>query len=118
MEACSNRFNSAVCRSFSPYLRMLGGYSAATVGLLMAPRGVGTMIAMLVAGRLSSPDPRLIDAHGYHDARLFALERELLDTGASVATLTMTTVLLLSVLQLLIMRRPDLPTARANRAMP
>ena len=44
-----------------PYLQSLGGYSVTDAGLLMAPRGVGTMIAMLIAGRLSSRmDPRLL----------------------------------------------------------
>ena len=42
-----------------PYLQNLGGYSVTDAGLLMAPRGVGTMIAMMIAGRLSSHvDPR------------------------------------------------------------
>ncbi|MGE3709047.1 MAG: DHA2 family efflux MFS transporter permease subunit [Hyphomicrobiaceae bacterium] len=42
-----------------PYLESLGGYSITQTGLLMAPRGAGTMLAMLLAGRLSSRiDPR------------------------------------------------------------
>ena len=42
-----------------PYLQNLGGYSITQTGLLMAPRGAGTMLAMLLAGRLSSRiDPR------------------------------------------------------------
>ena len=36
-----------------PYLQNLGGYSITTTGLLMAPRGAGTMLAMLIAGRLT-----------------------------------------------------------------
>jgi DHA2 family multidrug resistance protein len=44
-----------------PYLQHLGGYSISETGLLMAPRGVGTMVAMMIAGRLSGRfDPRLI----------------------------------------------------------
>jgi MFS transporter, DHA2 family, multidrug resistance protein len=44
-----------------PYLQNLGGYSITSTGLLMAPRGVGTMVAMLIAGRLTSRvDPRLL----------------------------------------------------------
>jgi DHA2 family multidrug resistance protein len=35
-----------------PYLQSLMGYPVVTTGLLMAPRGVGTLIAMLVVGRL------------------------------------------------------------------
>ena len=44
----------------APYLQNLAGYPVFTAGLLMAPRGVGTMIAMLVAGRIANrADPRL-----------------------------------------------------------
>ncbi len=44
-----------------PYLQSLGGYSVTDAGLLMAPRGVGTMVAMMIAGRLSNRmDPRLL----------------------------------------------------------
>ena len=42
-----------------PYLQNLGGYSVTDTGLLMAPRGLGTMIAMVFAGRLAyKTDPR------------------------------------------------------------
>jgi DHA2 family multidrug resistance protein len=45
----------------APYLENLAGYPVLTAGLLMAPRGVGTMVAMMVAGRLTNRvDPRLI----------------------------------------------------------
>ncbi|MCS0504168.1 DHA2 family efflux MFS transporter permease subunit [Ancylobacter sp. GSK1Z-4-2] len=44
----------------APYLQRLSGYPVQTAGLLMAPRGFGTMMAMMVAGRLvSRVDPRL-----------------------------------------------------------
>jgi len=47
--------------SASPYLQNLGGYSITSTGLLMAPRGLGTMLAMVLAGRLTSRvDPRLL----------------------------------------------------------
>ncbi len=36
-----------------PYLENLAGYSVTQTGLLMAPRGVGTMISMVFAGRLA-----------------------------------------------------------------
>ena len=39
----------------APYLQTLAGYPVSTAGLLMAPRGVGTMVAMMVAGRLDEP---------------------------------------------------------------
>jgi DHA2 family multidrug resistance protein len=45
----------------APYLQNLGGYSVSQAGLLMVPRGVGTMMAMMVAGRLVNRiDPRLV----------------------------------------------------------
>jgi DHA2 family multidrug resistance protein len=44
-----------------PYLQNLGGYSITDTGLLMAPRGLGTMLAMIAAGRLTNRlDPRLL----------------------------------------------------------
>ncbi len=49
----------------APWLQDLGGYPVETAGLLMAPRGIGTMAAMLIAGRLSSViDPRKLMAFG------------------------------------------------------
>jgi DHA2 family multidrug resistance protein len=43
----------------APYLQNLAGYPVETAGLLMAPRGLGTMAAMMVAGRLANRvDPR------------------------------------------------------------
>lgn len=42
-----------------PYLQNLGGYSVRETGILMAPRGVGTMISMFFVGRLAMMlDPR------------------------------------------------------------
>jgi DHA2 family multidrug resistance protein len=49
----------------APWLETLGGYPVETAGLLLAPRGVGTMLAMLVAGRISNRiDPRVTMAFG------------------------------------------------------
>jgi DHA2 family multidrug resistance protein len=43
----------------APYLQNLAGYPVASAGLVLAPRGIGTMAAMMVAGRLSGKvDPR------------------------------------------------------------
>jgi DHA2 family multidrug resistance protein len=42
----------------TPYLEKLMNYSVLTAGLVLAPRGVGTMVAMLVVGQLI----RLVDA--------------------------------------------------------
>jgi DHA2 family multidrug resistance protein len=45
----------------APYLQNMSGYSVAEAGLLMAPRGVGTMVAMFVAGKLATRfDPRVL----------------------------------------------------------
>ncbi|MCB1488033.1 MAG: MFS transporter, partial [Bauldia sp.] len=44
-----------------PMLQNLFGYPVVTVGLVLAPRGIGTMISMLVVGRLVRLiDPRLL----------------------------------------------------------
>jgi DHA2 family multidrug resistance protein len=49
----------------APYLQVLGGYPVRAAGLTLAPRGIGTMAAMLVAGRLASRvDPRKLMAIG------------------------------------------------------
>jgi DHA2 family multidrug resistance protein len=48
-----------------PFLQNLGGYSVTDTGLLLAPRGVGTMFAMLFAGRLAFRfDPRYLMTGG------------------------------------------------------
>src|SRR5215212_350873 len=45
----------------APYLQTLGDYPVLTAGLLMAPRGLGTMAALVVAGRLADRfDPRAV----------------------------------------------------------
>jgi MFS transporter, DHA2 family, multidrug resistance protein len=44
-----------------PYLQDLGHYSVMQTGLLMTPRGIGTMLVMMIAGRLTRIiDPRLL----------------------------------------------------------
>ncbi len=48
-----------------PYLQSLAGYSVTDTGLLMAPRGVGTMFAMMLVGRLANRvDARMLLAFG------------------------------------------------------
>jgi DHA2 family multidrug resistance protein len=45
----------------TPFLQTLAGYPALNAGVLMAPRGIGVMAAMLVTGRISnSVDPRIL----------------------------------------------------------
>jgi DHA2 family multidrug resistance protein len=49
----------------APWLQNLSNFPVETAGLVLAPRGVGTMAAMLIGGRLSSRiDPRLFIALG------------------------------------------------------
>ncbi len=49
----------------APWLQNLGNYPVETAGLIMAPRGLGTMAAMMLAGRLSNRvDPRKLMAVG------------------------------------------------------
>lgn len=44
-----------------PFLAYLGGYPALTIGLVMAPRGIGMMFSMMMVGRLARRfDPRII----------------------------------------------------------
>ncbi|HSU06231.1 MAG TPA: DHA2 family efflux MFS transporter permease subunit [Acetobacteraceae bacterium] len=42
----------------APWLQGLANYPVATAGLVMAPRGIGTMLAMMFAGRAARLDPR------------------------------------------------------------
>ncbi|MDA8252515.1 MAG: DHA2 family efflux MFS transporter permease subunit [Rhodospirillales bacterium] len=49
----------------APWLQLLGNYPVATAGLVMAPRGIGTMGCMFIAGKLTSRvDPRKIMGFG------------------------------------------------------
>lgn len=49
----------ATAALIAPYLQTLGDYPVFTAGLLMAPRGLGTMAALVIAGRLADRvDPR------------------------------------------------------------
>ena len=49
----------------APWLQVLANYPVATAGLVLAPRGLGTMAAMIISGRLTSKmDPRWLMALG------------------------------------------------------
>jgi DHA2 family multidrug resistance protein len=49
----------------APWLQTLGNYPVATAGLLMAPRGIGNLFTIVLAGRLVSRlDPRWLVAAG------------------------------------------------------
>ena len=44
-----------------PYLQNLGGYSVVQTGLLLGPRGFGTVAAMILVGRIANfTDPRIL----------------------------------------------------------
>jgi DHA2 family multidrug resistance protein len=48
-----------------PFLQNLGGYSVLDTGLLLAPRGLGTMLSMVIIGRIVvRSDPRLFMGFG------------------------------------------------------
>ncbi len=50
----------------TPYLQNLMGYPVLTAGLVLAPRGVGTMVAMMIVGRLINRiDPRIMVFIGF-----------------------------------------------------
>ncbi len=57
----------------TPYLQTLMGYPVVTAGLVMGPRGFGTMVCMFLVGRLiGKVDTRLpaddrASAHGMGD---------------------------------------------------
>ena len=49
----------------TPFLQTLMNYPVLTAGIVLSPRGVGTMIAMLIAGRIiQRVDPRLLILSG------------------------------------------------------
>jgi DHA2 family multidrug resistance protein len=65
MMFCTGLVLQASSTILAPYLQNLAGYPVSTAGLAMAPRGVGTMVAMQVASRLSARvDQRKIMAVG------------------------------------------------------
>ncbi|TCS62545.1 DHA2 family efflux MFS transporter permease subunit [Varunaivibrio sulfuroxidans] len=44
-----------------PFLQTLMGYPVLTIGLVLAPRGIGTMVAMMIVGRIiARVDPRYL----------------------------------------------------------
>ena len=75
----------------APYLENLGNYPVSTAGLIMAPRGIGTMGAMLVAGRLVNKiDARAIMLAGYAmlSLSIFMLEGWTPDVSVGYMTTT------------------------------
>jgi len=61
-----------------PYMQNLMGYPVLEVGIIMAPRGVGTMLSMMIVGRLSNiTDPRVLimTGLGFTTTSLFLMTR-------------------------------------------
>jgi MFS transporter, DHA2 family, multidrug resistance protein len=49
----------------TPWLEVLSNYPVATAGLVMAPRGLGTLVGIIISGRLANRmDPRFLVAGG------------------------------------------------------
>ena len=65
-----------------PMLQSLMGYPIVTVGLVLAPRGLGTMAAMMVVGRLVGKiDPRLLVGFGLSMTALSLYQMTAFDIG-------------------------------------
>ena len=57
----------------APWLQLLGNYPVEVAGLLLAPRGLGTMIAMMISGRLTNK----MDSAVHHGVRRLPAGRSL-----------------------------------------
>src|SRR5690242_17304629 len=77
-----------------PYLQNLSGYSVTDAGLLMAPRGLGTMASMMFAGRaVYKIDPRILMTGGVSSLVWSMWEMAHWTPEVSVTTLTVVTVI-------------------------
>jgi DHA2 family multidrug resistance protein len=77
-----------------PFLQNLMGYPVITTGLVLAPRGVGTMIAMVLVGRLvGRVDARLLMLAGLAATALSLWEMAAFTTDVSEAAIIRTGVL-------------------------
>ena len=64
----------------TPYLQTLMGYPVITAGIVMGPRGLGTMLCMFIVGRLiGKVDTRLLLAVGLGAHRLGDVRHDRLD---------------------------------------
>ena len=76
-----------------PFLQNLMGYPVMTTGLLLAPRGVGTMISMILVGRLiGRVDIRLLILFGIGLTAYSLWEMAAFTTEVSVSTIVWTGV--------------------------
>jgi MFS transporter, DHA2 family, multidrug resistance protein len=72
----------------TPYMQNLMGYPVMTAGEVLATRGVGTMAAMFIVGRLiDRHDPRLLVLFGFSMSMLFMYESSTFTPQVSEATL-------------------------------
>lgn len=78
----------------TPYLQNLMGYPVVTAGLVLAPRGMGTMVAMMIVGRLiDRVDSRVLLAVGLLVTAAVLWEMTGFTPSVSEATLIRTGVL-------------------------
>lgn len=74
-----------------PFLQDLMGYPVLTTGLVLAPRGMGTMVAMLIVGRvITRIDPRLLMLLGLSLMTLSLWEMSLFTLDVPAATIVKT----------------------------
>ncbi|MBI1216383.1 MAG: DHA2 family efflux MFS transporter permease subunit [Alphaproteobacteria bacterium] len=74
-----------------PYLQNLMGFPVITTGLVLAPRGIGTMAAMMIVGRLiGKVDVRLLIAFGLSMTALSLYEMSLFNLNVGTWLLTKT----------------------------
>ena len=91
MVFCTATVMLASSALMAPYLESLAGYPVETAGLSMAPRGIGTMIGMQLASRLSNlVDHRKLMAVRAADAGVRAVFDELLDARCVAAQMMLT----------------------------
>ncbi|PKR55279.1 DHA2 family efflux MFS transporter permease subunit [Thalassospira marina] len=77
-----------------PFLQNLMGYPVVTAGILLAPRGIGSMIAMMLVGRLVGRfDIRFLILFGLSMTALSLYEMSCFTTEVSATTLTMTGII-------------------------
>jgi DHA2 family multidrug resistance protein len=78
----------------TPFVQNLMGYPVVTAGLVLSPRGLGTMAAMMVVGRLiGRVDPRYLIASGLGFTAWSLWEMSLFTAQVSIGALVWTGVL-------------------------
>ncbi|WP_339778781.1 DHA2 family efflux MFS transporter permease subunit [uncultured Thalassospira sp.] len=74
-----------------PFLQNLMGYPVVTAGVLLAPRGIGSMMAMMIVGRLVGKfDIRFLILFGLGMTALSLYQMSCFTTEVSATTLTLT----------------------------